>query len=73
MCSGLMVLTCSMATIGVPLMWTAGVTGALRGGPTLNQGDNLAGFAHFASGHMLQFRSSTAPPSPGTQMIDGVS
>lgn len=62
-----------MVTIGVPLMWTAGVSGALQGGSNLDQGDILAGSAHFGSGHMLQFRSSTAAPGPGTNRIDGFS
>lgn len=68
-----MVLTCSLVTIGVPLMWTTGVIGALQGGPNLNQGDTLAGSAYFVSGHMLQLGKSTAAPGPGTNKIDGVS
>lgn len=69
--SGLMMLTCGMVTTGISLMWTAGVTGALPGGSNHYQGDNSAGSAHIASGHVLQFRSSAAAPDPGTYKTDG--
>lgn len=63
--TGVMFLGCSMVTTGLPLMLTAGVTGALPGGTNSYPSSSQAGLDLGNSGRVLLSDGGAAAPDPG--------
>ncbi len=64
---GLMLLGCGMMTTGLPLVLTAGVTGALPGGSDYYSSSSFAGSDQNSLGRVLLSDGGGAAPDPGKQ------
>ena len=60
-----MLLGSSMLTTGIPLVLTAGVTGALPGGSNYYSSSNQAGAVPVSLGRVLLSEGGAAAPDPG--------
>lgn len=63
--AGLMLLGCGMVTNGVPLVLTAGVTGALPGGSNYFSSGSQSGFQDLGLGRALLSEGGAAAPDSG--------
>ncbi len=60
-----MLLGCGMVTTGVPLVLTAGVTGALPGGSNYHSSGSQSGFQDTGLGRVLLSEGGSAAPDSG--------
>jgi len=63
--AGLTLLGCGMVTTGVPLVLTAGVTGALPGGSNYYSSGSQSGFQDLGLGRVLLSEGGSAAPDSG--------